>query len=111
MFRSTQFQAEFCTQSQATIVPRVTMTQFFLMILGAGAGAVVFNLPGYLIPIPVILGYIAGYTHNGELMFKRLRAWITVWGRQLLQRQINVSLEGQWKNANGSTSLHVKTKK
>lgn len=97
MFSSVQFKTEFCTQAQATIIPRVTMTQFFLMILGAGVGAVVFNLPGYLLPLPVISGYIAGYSHNGELMLKRLRAWATVWIRQLLQRSTQVMLDKQWR--------------
>ncbi len=98
MFSSVQFKTEFCTQAQATIVPRVTMTQFLLMILAAGGGTVVLNLPGYLIPILIILAYIAGYYHNGELVIKRARAWSMVWMRQLMQKQTQITLENQWKN-------------
>ena len=106
MFSSIQFKTEFCTQAQATIMPRVTMTQFFLMILGVGACALVFNFPGYLLPIPVIGGYIAGYYHNGELVIKRLRAWVTVWVRQLMQQQTEVTLGSQWNSVELSKGLN-----
>lgn len=105
MFRSVQFKTEFCTQTQATIVPRVTMTQFLLMILGAGFGAVILKLPGLLLLVPVVLGYIAGYTHNGELVVKRFWAWTMVWGRQLLQRHCTVTLAQQWLQVSQSVKL------
>lgn len=105
MFTSVQFKTEFCTQAQATIVPRVTMTQFLLMILSAGGGAMILNLPGFLIPIPVILAYIAGYFHNGELVIKRVKAWITVWFLQLINQQTQIKLENQWKQVKVSTEL------
>ncbi len=98
MFSSVQFKTEFCTQAQATIIPRVTMTQFMLMILAIGGSVIVLDLPSYLVPIPVILAYVAGYYHNGELMMRRARAWVIVWLRQLMQRQTQIGLEQQWQS-------------
>lgn len=91
-----QYKTEFVTQAEATILPRVTMTQFMLVI----ACAVIFfsglHSPMWLTPLPIVLGYLAGYRHNGELIIKRVYAYLFTFLRQQTGRPRRLNLQSQW---------------
>ena len=74
MFSVTHFRSEFIQQGQATIIRKVTMTQFMLVIVLTAIGVGLFNAPFWLAPLFIVAGYAAGYTHNGEILLKRLVA-------------------------------------
>ncbi|MBX3061016.1 MAG: hypothetical protein KF770_31545 [Anaerolineae bacterium] len=91
-----QYKTEFITQSAATILPRVTMTQFMLVIVCAAFFFGVLHLPMWLAPLPLFLGYVAGYQHNGELVVKRFRAYLFIFLRQQLGRPRRLNVQWQW---------------
>ncbi|MCP4422337.1 MAG: hypothetical protein GY805_37490 [Chloroflexi bacterium] len=98
MFSVTHFRSEFIQQNRATIIPKVTMTQFMLVISLTALGVAVFNAPLWLAPIFVITGYIAGYPHNGEIFLKRAVAYSIVWIRNLLGSPQIINIQNEWDN-------------
>ena len=91
-----QFKTEFIRQSQATLIPKVTMHQFLSMLAFSVIGIGLFNLPSWSTPFFLILGWTAGYYYNGELVVKRAWAYLRVWLRQLLERQQIVDIQAEW---------------
>lgn len=96
MFNVTHFRSEFIHQGQATIIRKVTMTQFMLVIILIGLGVGLFGAPFWLAPLFIIAGYVAGYTHNGEIVLKRVVAYLTVWGRNLAGSPQIVNIQADW---------------
>ncbi|MCP4424615.1 MAG: hypothetical protein GY803_09000 [Chloroflexi bacterium] len=93
---ATQYKTEFIRQSQATIVPKVTMHQFLSMLAFSVIGIGLFNLPSWSTPFFLIMGWAAGYYYNGELVIKRAWAYLRVSLRQLLERQQIVDIQAEW---------------
>jgi hypothetical protein len=87
MFTVTHFRSEFIRQSQATILRKVTMTQFMLVVIFLAVGLGLLKAPFWLAPLFMAAGYVAGYVHRGEILFKRLAAYAIVWGRNLAGRR------------------------
>lgn len=100
------FRTEFVRHSQATILRKVTMTQFMLVLLVSGAGMVLFNAPIWTLPLWIALGYMAGYSHNGEFIHKRVRAYSVVWLRLALGRPRIINLQQTWEQAKTQTNNH-----
>jgi hypothetical protein len=96
MFSVTHFRSEFVLHGQATIIRKVTMTQFMLMIILAGIGVGLFGAPFWLAPIFLGAGYAAGYTHNGEIVLKRGVAYAIVWIRNLAGAPQIVNVQAEW---------------
>lgn len=96
MFTVTHFRSEFIQQSQATIIRKVTMTQFMLIIILTAIGVGLFNAPFWAAPLFILTGYLAGYTHNGEPLLKRAAAYSFVWGRHLLGSPRIVNVQAEW---------------
>ena len=61
MFTVTHFRSEFVRQSQATILRKVTMTQFMLVIVASAIGIGLFGAPYWLAPAFMAAGYVVGY--------------------------------------------------
>lgn len=91
-----QFKTEFIRQSQATLIPKVTMQQFLAMLAFAVMGIGLLHLPAWSTPIFLILGWTAGYYYNGELVIKRAWAYLRVSLRRLLERQQIVDIQAEW---------------
>ena len=98
MFSVTHFRTEFIHQGQATIMRKVTMTQFMLVIILTAIGIGLFKVPYWLAPLFIIAGYTAGYVHNGEILLKRIIASLTVWGRGVAGYPRIVNIQTEWDN-------------
>ena len=96
MFSVTHFRSEFIQQNQATIIRKVTMTQFMLVIVLTAMGVGLLNAPFWLAPLFIVTGYAAGYTHNGEIVLKRLIAYLMVWLRSLVGAPQLVNVQAEW---------------
>ena len=96
MFQVTHFRSEFIRQGQATIIRKVTMVQFTLMIGLTGVGIGLFDAPFWLAPLFLVLGYAAGYRHNGEIVIRRLAALALVRSRSLMGRPQRINLQAEW---------------
>ena len=96
MFSVTHFRSEFIQHGQAAIIRKVTMTQFMLMIILTAIGVGLFNAPFWLAPLFIVAGYVAGYTHNGEILLKRLAAYLLVWLRHLVGAPQIVNVQAEW---------------
>lgn len=96
MFTVTHFRSEFIQQSQATILRKVTMTQFVLVIACTAVGVGLFGAPYWIAPLFIILGYMAGYVHQGEILVKRGLAFATVWLRTALAQPRLVNVQAEW---------------
>jgi hypothetical protein len=96
MFTVTHFRSEFVRQSQATILRRVTMTQFMLVIVTAAFGIGVVGAPYWLAPVFIALGYVAGYEHHGEIILRRLVAYLLVVLRNAAGRPRLVNVQAHW---------------
>lgn len=96
MFSVTHFRSEFIQQGQATIIRKVTMTQFMLVIILTAVGVGLFHAPFWLAPVFIVAGYAAGYTYNGEIVLKRCAAYLTVWGRNLAGAPQIVNVQAEW---------------
>ena len=96
MFTVTHFRSEFVRQSQATILRRVTMTQFMLVIVSAALGVGLLGAPYWLAPVFIALGYVAGYEHHGEIILRRLLAYAFVRLRSLTGRPRLVNVQAEW---------------
>lgn len=98
MFSVTHFRSEFIQQGQAAIIRKVTMTQFMLVIILTAIGVGLFNAPFWLAPVFIVAGYVAGYTLNGEIVLKRVAAYIIVWVRNLFGAPQIVNVQAEWDN-------------
>lgn len=98
MFSVTHFRSEFIQHGQATIIRKVTMTQFMLMIALTTIGVGLFSAPFWLSPIFLGAGYVAGYTYNGEIVLKRGVAYFSVWVRNLVGAPQIVNVQAEWDN-------------
>jgi hypothetical protein len=96
MFSVTHFRSEFIQQGQATIIRKVTMTQFMFVIIFTAIGVGLFNAPFWLAPLFMAAGYTAGYVYQGELVLKRLVAYATVWLRNLAGTPQIVNVQAEW---------------
>lgn len=96
MFSVTHFRSEFVQQSQAAIMRKVTMTQFMLVIILTAIGVGLFSAPFWLSPVFIVAGYAAGYTHNGEIVLKRVVAYVAVWMRNLVGAPQTVNVQAEW---------------
>jgi hypothetical protein len=96
MFSVTHFRSEFIGHNQATIIRKVTMTQFMLVVIFTALGVGLFGAPYWLAPLFIVAGYAAGHNHNGEILLKRLLAYLTVWLRQLAGRPQIVDVQAEW---------------
>jgi hypothetical protein len=99
MFTVTHFRTEFIAQGQAHILRKVTMTQFMFVIALTTLVVGVFEVPYWLSPLFMIIGYLAGYVHRGEILLKRWLAFLTVWTRQVTDRPRIVNLTTTWQEA------------
>jgi hypothetical protein len=102
MFTVTHFRSEFVRQSQATILRRVTMTQFMLVIVTAAIGVGLFGAPFWLAPAFMALGYVAGHQHQGEILLRRVLAYALVWARSAAGRPRLVDVQAEWDGARTS---------
>jgi hypothetical protein len=98
MFSVTHFRSEFIQQGQATIIRKVTMTQFMLVIILTAIGVGLFKAPFWLSPIFIVAGYAAGYAYNGEIVLKRVAAYFIVWVRNLVGAPQLVNIQADWDN-------------
>ena len=96
MFSVTHFRSEFIQQGQATIIRKVTMTQFMLVIVLTAVGVGLFKAPFWLAPLFIVAVYAAGYTHNGEIVLKRFVAFLMVWLRNLAGAPQIVNVQAEW---------------
>ena len=96
MYNVTHFRTEFIQHGQATIIRKVTMAQFLLMIGLTATGVGLFGAPYWLAPVFLIAGYTAGYVHNGEMLWKRQAALLSVHLRNLAGRPRIVSVQAEW---------------
>lgn len=96
MFSVTHFRSEFIHKDQATIIRKVTMTQFMLVIILTAIGVGLFNAPFWLAPLFMVAGYVAGYTLNGEIVLKRVVAYAIVWVRHLAGAPQIVNVQAEW---------------
>jgi len=96
MFTVTHFRTEFIQQGQATILRRVTMTQFMFIIIASVVGVGLFSLPLWSAPFWAVVGYLAGYTHNGEILVRRVLAYLSTCLRELTGRPRIVNLQTSW---------------
>lgn len=96
MFRVTHFRSEFIHQGQATIIRKVTMTQFMLVICLTAVGIGLLQAPFWLAPLFIVVGYVLGYVHNGEIVLRRLLAYLLVWSRHALNRPQIVNIQAEW---------------
>ena len=99
MFDVTHFRSEFVRQRDATIVRKVTMTQFMLAIVFAAVGVGLLGAPFWLAPLFVAAGYTAGYPHRGEILLRRWLATLAVWGRHAAARPRLVNVQAEWEAA------------
>ncbi len=96
MYSVTHFRSEFIQHNQAAIIRKVTMVQFMLVMVLTAIGVGLFNAPLWLTPLFIIAGYVAGHTHNGELLIKRLVAYIVVWLRNLVGAPRIINVQAEW---------------
>lgn len=103
MFTVTHFRSEFVRQSQATILRKVTMTQFMLIIAAAVIGVGLFGAPFWLAPLFIALGYVAGHEYNGEIVLRRIVAYGLVWLRSATGRPRTVNMQAEWEESRTQT--------
>ena len=92
----THFRTEFVRQSKASIMPRVTMTQFMSVIVTLVVGIGLFSLPWWTAPLLIAAAYVAAYDLRGEMVCLRLAAYAQVRARQTVNRPRIVNVESQW---------------
>ena len=96
MFSVTHFRSEFIQQTQAMILRKVTMTQFMLVVVFTAVGIGLFRAPFWLAPLFMVIGYTAGYVHQGEIVLKRLIAYTAVWTRHAAGSPRIVNVQAEW---------------
>jgi len=98
MFSVTHFRSEFIRQTQTTILRKVTMTQFMLVVVFTAIGIGLFQAPFWLAPLFMVVGYAAGYVHQGEIVLKRLIAYTAVRTRHAVGSPRIVNVQAEWDN-------------
>lgn len=98
MFSVTHFRSEFIQQTQATILRKITMTQFMLVIIFMALGLGLFKSPFWLAPLFMATGYVAGYVYRGEIVLKRIVAYTVVWLRSLVRAPRLVNVHAEWEH-------------
>jgi multisubunit Na+/H+ antiporter MnhE subunit len=96
MFSVTHFRSEFIQQGQANIIRKVTMTQFMLAIILTAVAIGLLSAPFWTAPAFVVIGYVAGYAYNGEIILKRVAAYLAVWLRNLAGAPQIVNVQAEW---------------
>ncbi|MGB1249615.1 MAG: hypothetical protein ACPG8W_03215 [Candidatus Promineifilaceae bacterium] len=96
MMTVTHFRSEFIQQQQATIVRKVTMTQFLFVVTFTAISVGLLGAPFWLAPFFMLLGYAAGYTYQGEIVIKRLVAYTIVWLRSFFGRPRIINVQAEW---------------
>jgi hypothetical protein len=91
-----QFKTEFIIQAEAAILPKVTMTQFMLVIACCVLFLGLLSTPLWLSPVPFVLGYVAGYRHHGELVGRRLISFAAILARQYTGKPRQLNLQQEW---------------
>ncbi|MCB0029575.1 MAG: hypothetical protein KDE28_16790 [Anaerolineales bacterium] len=104
MISCQHFRSEFVRQSQATIMRKVTMTQFFFVILTLFLALMLFHLPLLTIPVLVAAAWVLGYQLRGEFVYKRLVAFLLVHGRALAGRPRLVNVMADWEATQSATA-------
>ena len=99
MFYVTHFRTEFVKRDRANIMTRVTMTQFMLLIAFSLVGVGLFKAPLMTTPLFALAGYVAGYSHNGEILIRRAWAYLYVWGRSLAGQPRLVNIQAEWEES------------
>ena len=102
MFSVTHFRSEFIRQSQATIIRKVTMTQFMLIVIVTATAVGLLRAPFWLSPVFMMVGYSVGYQYRGEIVLKRVIAYLTVWIRQFAGTPRLVNLQAEWEKGGGT---------
>ena len=102
------FRSEFVRQSQATIMRKVTMTQFLFVLAGLGLGALVLQTPVWALPLFAISGYVAGYNYHGEFVYRRVTAYATVWLRLAINRPRIINVQAEWDQTASKTAVQRK---
>ena len=92
----THFRTEFVRRSQATIVRRVTMTQFMLVVGLLVIGHGMLGLSWWAAPALAAAAYAAGYDLRGELVARRLLAAAAVRLRRLVGRPQASDVALEW---------------
>jgi len=95
-FNCVHFRTEFVRQSEANILRKLTMTQFMGILIVGGIGLMILDAPFWSAPLWIALGYVLGYNHNGEFVYKRVMAFAKVWLRLALGRPRIVNIQRQW---------------
>jgi len=98
MFSVTHFRSEFINQRTATIIRKVTMIQFMLVTVLTAMGVGLFNAPFWLAPFFIAAGYVVGYSHNGEIVLRRIAAYLIVWLRQLIGLPQIINIQADWES-------------
>lgn len=96
MVSITHFRSEFVRQNQAHILPKVTFTQFVLILSLTSLGVGLLQVPFWLAPLFIAVGAVAGYNHNGEILVKRLLAYAIVWLRHLVGLPQVINVQAEW---------------
>jgi hypothetical protein len=96
MYFITHFQTEFIDQGQSYILPRVTMFQFMLVVILTALGVGLLGAPFWLAPLFIIAGYIGGYRYHGEVLVRRIRAYLVVRGRSLAGSPQIINIQAEW---------------
>lgn len=96
MMTVTHFRSEFIQQQQATIVRKVTMTQFLFVVILTAVSVGILGAPFWLSPLFMLFGYVAGYPYQGEIIIKRLVAYMLVWGRASLGQPRIINVQAEW---------------
>lgn len=107
MFTVTHFRSEFVRQSQATILRKVTMTQFMLVLATTAIGVGLFGAPFWLAPVFMALGYVAGFEHKGEIVLRRVLAYAVVWARSAAGRPRLVNVQAEWDGLRTSAGVQT----
>ena len=96
MITVTHFRSEFIHHGQAAILRKVTMTQFLFMIVLTVLAVGLFGMPFWLAPFLIALGYAAGYSYHGEIVLKRISAYVVVWLRSFTGRPRIINIQAEW---------------
>lgn len=92
----THFRTEFVRRSKASIMHRVTMTQFMFVVGALVVGIGMLSLPWWAAPFLIAVAYVAGYELRGEMVIIRLGMYGQAWARQLLGRPRLTSVAAGW---------------
>ena len=72
------------------------MTQFIFVILTVGIAVGVLGAPWWLTPLFMALGYVAGINYHGDLLIRRLVAYLHVRGREITTTPRIINIDAEW---------------